>query len=476
MKKLQFYILFFLLIFVSQNIFSQSLRDESLAIYKGKSISIEEVLSKYLQINSISGNEKEAGDWLKNLCIENGLFIKEMGTENGNYNFSASIYPLSNQLPNVVFLNHIDVVPVGDSLSWIHKPFSGAIVDGEIWGRGAFDNKGCAVMQLFSLLEFKNKNKDVQLPFNVTFLAVSGEEIQDDGGAKHVVDHFLKEINPAVVIGEGPPGVVGFIDPDSEIPLFSISVAHKRALWLELDLNIETSGHGSVTPTAYATKEMNKALYELLKKDQKAIYTDLNVALLKQLGKVQGGFKGWVLKHPRLFKPLLVPKLRKKPELFSLFSNTITLTSIDSYSEAINVIPNQITAHLDCRLLPSESRESFLADLRKRLNNDKIEINILETMPDVACSEINSKYYTSMSKAVKSLYTESDVIVTLLPNFNDLGIFRQAGIQSYAVIPVILEKKYLESIHNINERIPVSVLSKGQEVYVNFMTNLLEEE
>lgn len=474
MKKILFLFFFYFFGLVSQSSYSQ-MANESLVIHNGAFLNIEEALSDYIQYNSISGNEKAAGEWLKEVCVENNLFIKQMGDENGKYNFSASLYPLSEQLPNIIFLNHIDVVPPGEYSTWTHDPFSGEIIDNEIWGRGAFDNKGNAVMQLYSLLEIKRKYYNKQLPFNITFLAVSSEETQTDGGVKYVVNNFLKELNPEVVIGEGSPGLIGMLDPSSKIPLFSISVAHKRALWLELELNIETSSHGSVTPKEYATKEMNAALYQVLKKEQKPVFTDLNVEVLKQLGKVQGGFKGWFLKHPKLFKPLLIPQLRKTPEMFSIFSNTITLTSIESYSEVINVIPSKVTARLDCRLLPTVSSEIFLAELTKKLGNDNIKIKILQSMPDIQSSNNNSIYYQSIDKAIKHTYPNSNVITILLPNFNDVGVFRQAGVPGFAISPVILEKKYLETIHNINERIPVSILAKGQEVYVHFINELLED-
>ena len=474
MKKILFPFFFCFVGLVTQSSYSQ-MASESLVIHNGAFLNIEQALSKYIQYNSISGNEKAAGDWLKRLCVENNLFIKQMGNENGKYNFAASLYPLSEQLPNIIFLNHIDVVPAGEYSNWIHDPFSGKIEDNEIWGRGAFDNKGNAVMQLYSLIEIKRKYHNKQLPFNITFLAVSSEETQTDGGVKYVVNNFLKELNPEVVIGEGSPGLIGMLDPSSKIPLFSISVAHKRALWLELELNIETSSHGSVTPKEYVTKEMNAALYQVLKKEQKPVFTDLNVKVLKQLGKVQGGFKGWFLKHPKLFKPILIPQLRKTPEMFSIFSNTITLTSIESYSEVINVIPSKVTARLDCRLLPTVSSEIFLAELTKKLGNDNIKIKILQSMPDIKYSNNNSIYYQSIDKAIKHTYPTSNVITILLPNFNDIGIFRQAGVPGFAISPVILEKKYLETIHNINERIPVSILAKGQEVYVHFINELLED-
>lgn len=45
---------------------------------------------------------------------------------------------------------HVDVVPAGEG--WTHPPFSGALADGHIWGRGAQDDKGPAVQTLFGLL------------------------------------------------------------------------------------------------------------------------------------------------------------------------------------------------------------------------------------------------------------------------------------------------------------------------------------
>ena len=50
--------------------------------------------------------------------------------------------------PHLMFAGHTDVVPPGDEKAWTHPPFSGAVADGELFGRGAVDMKGgiaCAV-------------------------------------------------------------------------------------------------------------------------------------------------------------------------------------------------------------------------------------------------------------------------------------------------------------------------------------------
>jgi acetylornithine deacetylase/succinyl-diaminopimelate desuccinylase-like protein len=476
MKVVQPCILALCFLFLTTTTFSQNTTIINKELKDSNALVIEQALSRYIQFNSTSGYEKEAGVWLKQLCETKGLHITSMGTKNGNYNFSASLYPLSEKLPNIIFLNHIDVVPPGDISKWEYPPYSGKITDTEIWGRGAFDNKGNAMMQLFALLTIKEKYKDIQLPYNITFLAVSVEETQTEGGAQFVVENYLENLNPAVLIGEGAPGITGILEKTSEKPLFGISVAHKRALWIELELSIKTFGHGSVTPNNYPTKAMNEALHRLLKKKSKVVYNDLNVDFLKQLGHVEKGFKGWILKHPRFFKWVLTPQLRKKEELFALFCNTTTLTGVQSEGKTINVIPSTVKATLDCRLLPYESSELFLKKLKKRLNNDSIKVTIKENMPDVTPSNNQTNYYKSIEKALLQSYPNSDVITTLLPNFNDVGIFRLFNVPAYAITPLVLERAYLEHIHNENERIPIEKLYKGKDAYVRIINQILKQQ
>ncbi len=450
--------------------------DEFLITFRGVSMTMVEVLSQYVQIKSESGNEKEAGEWLKELCQENGLYIHQMGSKDGNYNFSASIYPLSNRLPNIIFLNHIDIVPAKQIEKWTHNPYSGIVENNELWGRGSYDNKGNAIMQLFSILEFQKRNKGNTLPFNLTFLAVSCEESQTEGGVRYVVENYLDVLNVEAVIGEGASGMIDVIEAPISNPVFCISLNHKKALWLKLELETNTIGHGSVSPNEYANKEMNEALYRILNKKQKFVYNDLNIGLLKQMSSLYSGTKRTALKHPRLFKPFLTSKIRKQPELFALFSNTITLTSIESSSHIINSIPSKVTALLDCRLLPEQSAEEFLSEIKARLGNDKIKVNVIHSMPSMVTAEKENMYYRSMAQAIQEMYPGSHVFSTMLPNFNDVGVFRAKGIPAYGVIPVVLKKKYLESLHNVNERIPIEILNEGKSTYIKFVELLLQEQ
>ena len=457
--------LYFLLFFVfSFNLcFSQVKFDNT-------EISIENLLQKYIQIPSVSGNEKEAGDFIKSVCKENGLIITDFGSENGNYNFAASIYPLSSEKQNIIFLNHLDVIPENNESE--DEAYSGKIIDTKIYGRGAIDNKGTALMQLYGILQLLNDKEFKSGNYNITFLAVSCEETQCEGGVKYVIENYLDVLNPIVVIGEGPSELATLIGGTFKYPIFGVSVAHKRAFWLKLELENHTNGHGAVTPLEYGNKSMVASLNKLIKKKRKSTYNDLNIRLLKSLSVHEKGFKKLILRHPKLFKPILIPQLRKQPEIFALFSNTITLTNIYTDSDTYNKIPTKTGAYLDCRLLPSTDENEFLKDIKKRLNNDAIKITVVENMTRTKPSSITNIYYRNFENAILNKYPNAEVLPLMSPNINDLGYFRAKNILGFASIPVYLPYNQAESIHNKNEHISIQLLYDGAEVYYTFLKNL----
>lgn len=56
--------------------------------------------------------------------------------------------------PHLMFAGHTDVVPPGDPAAWSHGPFSGAIADGVLYGRGAVDMKGAIACKVAAVLDY----------------------------------------------------------------------------------------------------------------------------------------------------------------------------------------------------------------------------------------------------------------------------------------------------------------------------------
>jgi carboxypeptidase PM20D1 len=430
------------------------------------------VLSNYIQHASVTGNEQAAGVYLSEQCRERGLHLRVFTFEEGRYNFAASLYPLSLNKPNIVFMHHIDVVSPGDTTKWKYPPFSGMITDSFVWGRGSIDFKGTGVMQLFAISEFVALAKRKDLPYNITMLAVSSEETGGDSGAAIIAERYLAELNAVVMFGEGGAGISGVLASDPGRKVFGITVAQKRALWLQLRLKTETSGHGSVTPEFYVNRAMVAAINNVLLMKQPVVFCEPAILMFRELGKIEKGIKGMALRHIKTFRPLVVPKLKRDPLLMSLVSNTVTLTNIANPPGPHNLISQEVTAVLDCRLLPGTDTEDFIKGIKRELHNDDIEVKVISETIKADWNRPDSMYHR-FSAAILEIYKGAAVLPILFPAYNDNNYFMAKGVPSFGVNPIYLDMAQVSSIHNINERTSIHYLEEGIKTYRAFLSALL---
>lgn len=432
------------------------------------------LLSEYIQKKSISGTEREAGEFLANICQEKGLVVQELASGENDYNFAASLYPLSDRLPNIVFLNHIDVVSEGTEAGWRYPPFAGVIAENKVWGRGAIDLKGVAVMQLLAIDKIRQLAGDNRLPYNITLLCVSGEESDNSGIISTVENHF-DELNAVVAFGEGGTGVSQLSRSKPEQPFYCVSVSEKKALWIRLSLAMQTSGHGSVPPQTYANKEMTLALNKLISRPEKINFNETTIAFFKTIGKHEKGLRRIALKHPTFFKPFLKRVLTQNPLVKSTLTNTITVTNINTAALQTNQIAQEIEALLDCRLLPDTDPQQFIAGIRETLQNSQIEIKVLKETPSAPVSG-GDIFYTTFKEALKEVYEGSAVLPVMSPAHSDNNFLRQKGVPVYGITPVQLTHEQLLSFHNSNEHITMQQLLDGTKVYEKLLYKLITEQ
>jgi succinyl-diaminopimelate desuccinylase len=88
--------------------------------------------------------------------------------------------------PVLVIAGHTDVVPVGDEAGWSHAPFSGEIIDGVMYGRGACDMKGGLAAMTAAAISFIRANPD--FPGSIAFLVTGDEEGPAINGTVKLLD------------------------------------------------------------------------------------------------------------------------------------------------------------------------------------------------------------------------------------------------------------------------------------------------
>ena len=104
--------------------------------------------------------------------------------------------------PHLVFAGHTDVVPPGDESDWREGPFSAAIVDGELYGRGAVDMKGG--IAAFVAAYARHVERDGRPAGQVSLLITGDEEGPAVNGTVKLLDwaRARGEIFDACVVGE----------------------------------------------------------------------------------------------------------------------------------------------------------------------------------------------------------------------------------------------------------------------------------
>lgn len=104
--------------------------------------------------------------------------------------------------PCLVFAGHVDVVPPGDAAAWRAPPFSGALIEGEIWGRGASDMKGGVAASIAAVLDHLDAHGAPE--GSIAFLITGDEEGPSINGTAKLLDWAKArgEVFSACLLGE----------------------------------------------------------------------------------------------------------------------------------------------------------------------------------------------------------------------------------------------------------------------------------
>lgn len=430
-----------------------------------------EVLSTYLKIKSISGNEKAAGQYMKKLCEDFGLYTTVFSDTDSSYNFCASLLPLEKHYPSVLLINHLDVVPVDEKGNWKHPAFSGNVDKDTLYGRGAIDMKGLAVMQVFALKKMKEMGVSDSLKTNSIILFLSGEETGGlNGAAKMMKPDILNQLNPLVVFGEGGGGLKGVIAGKENELCFFISNAEKKSLWIKLEATVKSHGHGSVPSSKTANRLLLKAIQKIENTEERIIIDKNAEQTFKALGKIIGGYKGFILKHINwwVFKPLRKKVIHSNEALQTLVTNSYQLTQIQNPQGAVNQVSQTATVYYDCRLLPNKSEKPFLMKLLFRIVDPRIKITILDESPEAETSKLDI-HYEQLKASLQHTFPTAHIIPLLFPATTDNSYFRSMKLPAFGVLPFELNQCMVESVHGNNEKIPVIALEQGIKVYEDLL-------
>jgi len=399
------------------------------------------LLQRLIQIPSINppADTKAAAEFMKAELEAVGIAVKLYDTGDGKLvNLVARIPGRNKAKKPLLLLNHLDVVPV-DRKAWgTVNPFGGAVKDGFVWGRGTLDMKGIGVMHMMAMITMKKMKLEPER--EIIMLASCDEETGGEKGVKWMLANHAADIDAEFVLDEGGLGTRDVFREGKLV--YGISVAEKQPLWIRLQA-AGTAAHGSQPIAENANMILYAALGRAMALTEGGKANDVVEAMRKASGGefAEGKFTSAIQK------------------------NTMTLTTLRSGvgdPPKINVIPSVAEATIDCRLLPGTSAEEFVSELKARINDKRVTVELTNTPPgDPGTSNYETGLFAVLKQVILKYHPEAEVTPMLVPYSTDSTKFRHKGLPAYGFTPLVLPGQILATMHSDAERIPLDQFYTG---------------
>ncbi len=371
-------------------------------------------------------------------------------------------------LPPVLLMGHLDVVPVegGTQDKWTHPPFSGAIADGFVWGRGTLDTKGSVVAILAAveglLAQGFRPRRTVILAFG------HDEEVSGRRGAKAIAALLASRgVKLAWVLDEGGAILGPGAAPGVAAPVAAVGVAEKGYLTLRLTATGK-GGHAAMPPREAAPLKLARALRALERRPFPPRLQEPTLGFLRATAPYVPFPRRLALANLWLTRPLVAWTMARHPATAPYVRTTTAVTILQAGTKE-NVVPQTASATVNLRLLPGETVDSALARVRRVVGPD---VAVEPPAPGWNPSPVSSPKgdgFTTLARAIRTCFPGVVVAPSLVVGATDSRYYAPLAQATLRFVPVVLTRDDLGRIHGTNERISVESLGKCVEFYTELL-------
>jgi len=316
--------------------------------------------------------------------------------------------------PHLCFAGHTDVVPVGDEAGWDLPPFGGEEKGGELYGRGAVDMKGGVAC----------------------FVAAALDHLADGGGAPKGSISLLitgDEEGPAV---NGTVKVLDWMKANGHVP--DHCVVGEPTNPDRLGQSIKIGRRGSMNATLAVTGIQGHSAYPHRADNP-------------------------IPKIARMLDRLASEPLDDGSEHFE--PSTLALTSVDVGNPATNVIPATASANFNIRYNDRHSLDSLKRWISERCDEVIAELGGSYTLE---VSHSGDSFVTAPGPLVDVLAEAIETEIGARPELATNGGTSDARfIKNFC--PVVEFGLVGQTMHQVNERVPLDDLRKLTAIYRRFL-------
>ena len=302
--------------------------------------------------------------------------------------------------PHLVLNGHTDVFPVGGE-TWQHDPWSGAVVDGEIWGRGASDMKcgtSCSIWTYLYLHRMRDRLKG-----RVTLTVVSDEETFGPWGMRYLMEHHADEVLGDCCLNAEPSG------PET------IRFGERGLLWLAVTVRTRGAHGAYVHATGSASRIASQLVTELETLEEieapiSPVLTPLTEAARVEIDRTLGAGAADIIGNV-----------------------TVNVGRMEAGLK-VNMIPSECRLEIDIRLPLGITRETVMREVE----------TIVARHPEATVEEINHApgYWCDPHGAMIGIMQDTvEQLTGMRPKpivslgGTDARLWRQAGVPAYVYGP-----------------------------------------
>jgi len=308
--------------------------------------------------------------------------------------------------PVLGLLSHVDTV-LADPAEWQRDPWSGDLVDGEVWGRGAQDMKSQTAAEVAAALHLAESGWR-PAHGDLLVVVVVDEETGGGDGAIWLTENHPELVRCDFLLNEG----AGTVIPHGDERLYGVCTAEKGVFRFSLTTR-GRAGHASMPGIAdNALPKLAPLLDALATRRPSEDLTEAPRALLAALDLPD-------IAALRAVNPALAGFV--EPMASVTFAPTII-----SAGTKINVIPSSATLTVDCRVPPGHTRDTAELRLREVLGDrDGYEVTWLEEVVGNG-SPVESALMDAIRGWIAGEAPGARVVPTMLPAYTDSRAFRDA--------------------------------------------------
>ena len=419
-----------------------------------------ERLGEYLRIRTVNppGNETAGAEWLRRVLAKEGIQSGIFESSPGRGNLYARLPGTGSKRP-IVLLSHIDVVPATDS-AWQVGPWSGETRSGAVWGRGALDMKGMAIVQLMTMVALKRRG--VPLSRDVMLVANADEETGSTGAEWFTREKRGLLRDAEFLLNEGGHNRLG---PTGQTEYYGVAVTEKVPYWVRLTAR-GSPGHGSVPRPDNAAARISRAVGRIAAYQTPLKLTPPAERYFKDVAVQEHDplRRRW-LADPAAALQSRAGRLFLTSNLYynAILRNTISITALRG-SDKTNVIPPEASAELDVRLLPGERPADFVRALGRVIADSLVEITPLRPERQATTSPLDGPMIEAIREAVEAMEPGALITTPMLAGYTDSYYYRAIGIGAYGISPFRLSEEDARTVHGNDERVTVENLRFGVEL------------